>query len=122
MTLGSVCAEEIYHICYTGEQPRAKEPCQLSEGEFCFLVVIVNGRNYVYQGGALLLVILAVASAETYLDLRFIRSAGSYLTYFGVRKMFRQLYLRRRSRCAATGFGYHLLAGPLAMQRTRPAS
>ena len=92
---GLLCTvEEHYHISYTGEQPWAKKACQLSEGEFRLLVFIVNGRDYVYQGCALLLLVLATASAETCLDLNIVRTAGRDMIHFGVRKVLRKLYLR----------------------------
>lgn len=112
--------EAVYHISYAGEQAWAKKPCQLSEGELCLLMFIVNGRNYVYQGCALLLLILATASAEACLDLKIVRTAGCHLTNFRMRKCLRKLYLRWRSRCAAAGFGYHLLLDRLLGNASDP--
>lgn len=81
---------------------------------------IVNGRNYVYQGCAFLLLLLATASAEACLDLKVVRAAGGHLTHFGMRKGLRELYLRWRSRCAAAGFGYHLLLDRLLGNASDP--
>ena len=111
---------EIYHISYTGEQPWTKEPRQLSEGELCLLLFIVNGRNYVYQGCPLLLLILATASAKACLDLKIVGTAGGHLTNFGMRKGLRKLYLRWRSRCVTAGFGYHLLLDRLLGNASDP--
>ena len=84
-------------------------------------MLIVNGRNYVYQCCTLLLLIFAAASAETCLHLEIVRAAGSDLIDFRMREVLRKLYLRRRSRMyTVTGFGYHLLLDRLRCHASDP--
>lgn len=50
--------DESYHICYTGQQARAKKLGKLSEGEAVLLLLVMLGLN-IYESSCLLLIFAA---------------------------------------------------------------